>query len=115
PGRADAGGARPRLGLDLVDTLVEIPRADVSEPDLAAFVRPGSYSERQVRRFMQLWPLNATRDLPVPEVGERLGATIPEPLPLAGVPRDYPPRHATGAPPRRAELAGPRRGAGARR
>src|SRR5262249_62066017 len=89
PGRADAGGARPRLGLDLVDTLVEIPRADVSEPDLAAFVRPGSYAERQVRRFMQLWPLNATRELPVPEIGERLGATMPEPLPLAVVHGDY--------------------------
>ena len=82
-------GARRRLGLDVVDTLVEIHRADVSEPDLAAFVRPGSYSERQVRRFMQLWPLNATRELPVPEVGERLGATIPDPLPLAVVHGDY--------------------------
>ncbi len=85
---ADAG-ARRRLGLDLVDTLVEIHHADVSEPDLTAFVRPGSYGERQVRRFMQLWPLNATRELPVPELGERLGATIPEPLPLAVVHGDY--------------------------
>ena len=82
-------GARHRLGLDLVDTLVEIHRADVSEPGLAAFVRPGSYSERQVRRFMQLWPMNATRDLPVPKVGERLAATIPEPPPLAVVHGDY--------------------------
>jgi aminoglycoside phosphotransferase (APT) family kinase protein len=81
--------ARHRLGLDLVDTLVEIHHADVAEPDLAAFVRPGSYAERQVRRFMQLWPLNATRELPVPEVGERLGATLPEPLPLAVVHGDY--------------------------
>jgi aminoglycoside phosphotransferase (APT) family kinase protein len=81
--------ARRSLGLDLVDTLVEIHQADVSEPDLAAFVRPGSYAERQVRRFMQLWPLNATRDLPVLEVGERLGATIPEQAPLAVVHGDY--------------------------
>ena len=81
--------ARRRLGLDLVDTLVEIRQADVSEPDLAAFVRPGSYAERQVRRFMQLWPLNATRELPVPEMGERLGATIPDALPLAVVHGDY--------------------------
>jgi aminoglycoside phosphotransferase (APT) family kinase protein len=82
-------GARRRVALDLVDTLVEIHQADVAEPDLAAFVRPGSYSERQVRRFMQLWPLNATRELPVPEVGERLGARIPEPPPLAVVHGDY--------------------------
>jgi len=86
---ASDADARHRLGLDLVDTLVEIHGADVSEPDLAAFVRPGSYAERQVRRFMQLWPLNATRELPVPEVGERLGATIPEPPPLAVVHGDY--------------------------
>jgi len=81
--------ARRRLGLDLADTLVEIHGADVSEPGLAAFVRPGSYAERQVRRFLQLWPMNATRELPVPEVGERLGATIPEALPLAVVHGDY--------------------------
>jgi aminoglycoside phosphotransferase (APT) family kinase protein len=78
-----------KLAFDLVDTLVEIHRADVSEPDLAAFVRPGSYSDRQVRRFMQLWPLNATRELPVPEVGKRLGATIPEALPPSVVHGDY--------------------------
>jgi len=86
---ASDAAARKRLGLDLVDTLAEIHGADVSEPDLAAFVRPGSYAERQVRRFMQLWPLNATRELPVPEVGERLGATLPDALPLAVVHGDY--------------------------
>ena len=56
--------ARRRLGLDLVDTLVEIHQADVREPALAAFARPGSYAERQVRRFAELWPLNATRGPP---------------------------------------------------
>ena len=81
--------ARHRLGLDLVDTLAEIHDADVSEPDLAAFARPGSYLERQVRRFSELWPLNATRDLPVPEVGERLRATIPESPPPRVVHGDY--------------------------
>ena len=89
PALAADPAERRHVGLDLVDTLVEIHEADVSKPDLAAFVRPGSYSERQVRRFMQLWPLNATRELPVPEVGERLGAAIPEPLPLAVVHGDY--------------------------
>src|SRR5439155_2564745 len=44
-------GEQPRrtLGLDLVDTLVEIHAADVHGPKLAAFSRPGSYLERQVR------------------------------------------------------------------
>ena len=46
--------ARHALGLDLVDTLVEIHAADVTHPELAAFARPGSYLERQVRRFTQL-------------------------------------------------------------
>ena len=81
--------ARLRVGLDLVDTLAEIHQADVSQPDLAAFARPGNYAERQVRRFSQLWPLNATRDLPVPELGARLGAAIPEPVPARVVHGDY--------------------------
>src|SRR5262249_60630184 len=49
----------------------------------------GGSAGRQVRRFMQLWPLNATRPLPVPEVGERLAASFPDPLPLAVVHGDY--------------------------
>ncbi|HEU5371652.1 MAG TPA: phosphotransferase family protein, partial [Gaiellaceae bacterium] len=56
--------ARRALGLDLVDTLVEIHDADVSSPGLAAFQRPGSYLDRQVRRFTDLWQVNKTRELP---------------------------------------------------
>src|SRR5262249_9446013 len=81
--------ARRRVGLDLVDTLAEIHGADVTEPGLAAFVRPGSYAERQVRRVSALWPLNATRDLPVPEIGRRLATAVPKPLPLSVVHGDY--------------------------
>ena len=56
-------GEAPRraLGDDLVDALVEIHGADVSTPALAAFARPGSYNERQARRFAQLWEINKTR------------------------------------------------------
>jgi aminoglycoside phosphotransferase (APT) family kinase protein len=73
--------ARRRLGMDLVDALVEIHAADPTTPGLAAFERPGSYNERQVRRFVQLWEINRTRDLPlVDEVGERLAGALPEPL-----------------------------------
>src|SRR5439155_24012155 len=56
--------ARRRLANDLVDTLVEIHAANVEVPALAAFLRPGNYNERQVRRFSQLWEVNQTRDLP---------------------------------------------------
>src|SRR6476646_7298324 len=48
PPGLESKAARHRLGLELVDTLVEIHAADVSDGPLAAFTRPGSYLERQV-------------------------------------------------------------------
>jgi aminoglycoside phosphotransferase (APT) family kinase protein len=73
--------SRRALGNDLVDALVEIHAADLTTPGLAAFTRPGSYNERQVRRFAQLWDVNKTRELPrVPEVGAWLADNVPEPL-----------------------------------
>jgi aminoglycoside phosphotransferase (APT) family kinase protein len=81
PAGLDAEEARHRLGLDLVDVLLEIHAADVSEPGLATFARPGSYLERQVRRFTQLWEVNRTRELAdVPAVGRWLADNLPEPL-----------------------------------
>src|SRR3954468_8630027 len=81
PPALEDAAARRALGLDLVDTLVEIHAADVSTPGLAAFTRPGSYLERQVRRFAQLWEINQTREIPaVDEVGRYLTAHLPEPL-----------------------------------
>jgi aminoglycoside phosphotransferase (APT) family kinase protein len=82
--------ARRRLGLDLVDALVEIHAVDVSAQGVRDFIRPGSYLERQVRRFSQLWEVNQTRELPaVVEVGAWLAEHLPEPLPLAVVHGDY--------------------------
>jgi aminoglycoside phosphotransferase (APT) family kinase protein len=82
--------ARHALGLDLVDTLAEIHAADVSTPALAAFQRPGSYLDRQVRRFTELWQINKTRDLPhVDDVARLLADRIPEPLPPTVVHGDY--------------------------
>jgi len=82
--------ARRALGLDLVDTLVEIHAVDVNAPGVADFIRAGSYLERQVRRFTELWTVNQTRDLPaVVEVGAWLAANLPEPAPLAVVHGDY--------------------------
>ncbi len=89
PGLGDPD-ARRRLGEELVDALVEIHAADVSTPELAAFARSGSYLERQVRRFTQLWDLNATRELPVVvDVGRRLADEVPESLPETVVHGDY--------------------------
>jgi aminoglycoside phosphotransferase (APT) family kinase protein len=82
--------ARRRLADDLVDSLVEIHAADVTTPGLAAFARPGSYNERQVRRFGQLWGVNKTRDIPrVEEVGEWLTANVPPTLPEKVVHGDF--------------------------
>jgi aminoglycoside phosphotransferase (APT) family kinase protein len=89
PGLEDESRRRA-LGDDLVDTLVEIHAADVATPALAAFSRPGSYNERQVRRFAQLWEINKTRELPqVEEVGARLASAIPEQLPPTVVHGDF--------------------------
>ena len=86
----DDPAARGRLGDELVDALVEIHAADVSDPALAAFARPGSYLERQVRRFSQLWEINATREIAdVVEVGTRLADELPQPLPDTVVHGDY--------------------------
>jgi aminoglycoside phosphotransferase (APT) family kinase protein len=90
PAGLESEGARAALGGDLVDTLVEIHAADVSTPALAAFARPGSYNERQVRRFLQLWELNKTRDLAtVDAVGAELAARLPDPLRETVVHGDY--------------------------
>src|SRR5436190_818417 len=88
--RATCCGAHRRLASDLVETLVEIHSADVNVPGLRAFVRPGNYNERQVRRFSQLWELNQTRDLPTVErVGRWLAANVPEQLSPTVVHGDY--------------------------
>jgi aminoglycoside phosphotransferase (APT) family kinase protein len=90
PARLDTEAARRALADDLVDALVEIHAADVATPALAAFARPGSYNERQVRRFTQLWEINKTRELPrVDEVAEWLAAHPPEPLPATAVHGDF--------------------------
>jgi aminoglycoside phosphotransferase (APT) family kinase protein len=90
PSGLESEDRRRALGLDLVDTLVEIHAVDVRSPGVADFVREGSYLERQVRRFTQLWEVNRTRELPdVVEVGGWLAANQPEPAPLAVVHGDY--------------------------
>lgn len=82
--------ARRRLGDDFVDSLVEIHAADVTTPGLSAFARRGSYNERQVRRFAELWEINKTRELPrVEEVGAWLAENVPTYLPETVVHGDF--------------------------
>jgi len=90
PPGLDEQADRHALGLDLVDTLAEIHAADVSTPALAAFRRTGSYLERQVRRFTDLWQINKTRELPhVDDVARLLAEHIPDPLEPTVVHGDY--------------------------
>jgi aminoglycoside phosphotransferase (APT) family kinase protein len=90
PPGLEGQAARRALGHDLVDALVEIHGADVTTPGLAAFARPGSYNERQARRFAQLWEINKTREIPrVDEVGKWLTENVPEPLPPTVVHGDF--------------------------
>ncbi len=90
PGGLEDEAARRRLAEDLVDSLVEIHAADVSTPALAAFARSGSYAERQVRRFTQLWEINKTREIPtVEKVGAWLADNLPTPLPDTVVHGDF--------------------------
>jgi aminoglycoside phosphotransferase (APT) family kinase protein len=90
PAGLEDEAARRRLAEDLVDTLVEIHAADVSTPALAAFARPGSYAERQVRRFTQLWEINKTREIPtIEKVGAWLAGNMPTPLPDTVVHGDF--------------------------
>ena len=97
PPGLDTPEARNALGLDLVDTLAEIHSADVSRDELAAFARPGSYMERQVRRFKQLWEINKTRDLPqVEQVGSWLAAQSAGSSAGDGRARRLPPREHDG-------------------
>ena len=82
--------ARRRLGEDMIAVLAEIHGCPVASPALGAFVRPGNYLERQVRRFTELWPRNATREVPdVVEAARRLADAIPAPVPPSVVHGDF--------------------------
>jgi aminoglycoside phosphotransferase (APT) family kinase protein len=72
--------ARSSTSLALVDTLVSLHAAPI-DGRLAQVGRPEGYLERQVRRFADLWEVNATRELP--EVG-RLGSWLASNLPVSG-------------------------------
>ena len=78
------------LGADVVDALVEVHAIDVRAAGLAAIGRPEGYLARQVRRFLGLWDVNRTRDLPlVAAVGTLLAETVPESGPATVVHGDY--------------------------
>jgi aminoglycoside phosphotransferase (APT) family kinase protein len=90
PVAVDTPGERARLGGDVIDALAEVHAIDPSAAGLASIGRPDGYLRRQVRRFIGLWAVNRTRDLPlVAAVGAFLVDTVPESGPATVVHGDY--------------------------
>ncbi|MEP6641255.1 MAG: phosphotransferase family protein [Gaiellales bacterium] len=79
PAAIDTPTERGRLGRDVIDALVELHEVAPGAAGLVSIGRPGGYLARQVRRFMGLWEVNRTRDLPlVAEVGALLAGSVPD-------------------------------------
>jgi aminoglycoside phosphotransferase (APT) family kinase protein len=72
-------GHEARIGDELVDALVEVHAVDWVACGLEGYGKPTGYLDRQLRRFGGLWEHNKTRELEVvEELGEWLGANMPE-------------------------------------
>jgi aminoglycoside phosphotransferase (APT) family kinase protein len=90
PAALDTPQQRERVADELIDALVELHAVDWSARGLERFGKPTGYLERQVRRFLGLWEHNRTRELPVVEqLGEWLGANVPQSPPATIVHGDY--------------------------
>lgn len=82
--------APARIATELVESLVEIHAADVSESALAGFGRPSGYLERQIARFSRLLERNATRPLAeLEQVASWLAANLPSSTETTLVHGDY--------------------------
>jgi aminoglycoside phosphotransferase (APT) family kinase protein len=90
PPELDNPEERRRLGFELVDGLAELHAVDYRSCRLETLGKPTGYLERQIRRWSGLWEVNATRELGAClEIGEQLGATMPESPPATVVHGDY--------------------------
>jgi aminoglycoside phosphotransferase (APT) family kinase protein len=79
PPALDTPPERRRLGLEVVDGLVDLHAVDLRACGLENLGKPTGYLERQLRRWSGLWEVNATRELDAClEIGEQLRATMPE-------------------------------------
>jgi aminoglycoside phosphotransferase (APT) family kinase protein len=90
PEQLDTAEDRRRMGEELVDALVEVHDVDWTAAGLEDFGRPTGYLERQLRRFLGLWEINKTREVPeVERVGRWLAEHVPESGPATIVHGDY--------------------------
>jgi aminoglycoside phosphotransferase (APT) family kinase protein len=78
PPELDTPAERRKIGEELIDALVEIHAVDWLAVGLEGFGKPTGYLERQLRRFLGLWELNKTREIPAVEsVGSWLAEHLP--------------------------------------
>lgn len=83
---------RGRVGLELIDSLVELHAVDVRLAGLEGFGRPDGYLARQLKRWTGQMELTLPHTRPVPDlvaVGEWLATELPESGPSTLVHGDY--------------------------
>ena len=90
PAELDTVEDRRRMGDELIDALVEVHAVDWQAAGLEGFGKPTGYLERQLRRFLGLWDINKTREIPAVEsVARWLTDNFPESGPATVVHGDY--------------------------
>ena len=90
PAALDEPAQRRAIGEQLIDALVEIHAVDWQAAGLEGFGKPTGYLERQLRRFLGLWELNKTREIPAVEsVGRWLAENLPQSGPATIVHGDF--------------------------
>ncbi len=90
PEALDTPEQRERTAHELIDALVEIHAVDWTAVGLEGFGKPTGYLERQLRRFLGLWDINKTREIPAVEsVAAWLSENMPESGPATIVHGDF--------------------------
>ena len=90
PAALDNPAERARTADELIDALVEIHAVDWRAAGLEDFGKPTGYLERQLRRFLGLWEINKTREIPAVEsVASWLGENLPDSGPATIVHGDF--------------------------
>lgn len=88
----DATAQRRQIGIEMIESLVELHAADWQTPALQAIGRPSGYLERQLRRWSGQLDLTLPRTRPLPgiaEVTEWLKLNLPEQTETSVVHGDY--------------------------
>ena len=85
-----AGAVADELAVELVEVLARLHRLDPTQVGLGDLGRPTGYLERQLSRWARQLESSRSRDLPeLTQLGERLGADVPQEGGAAIVHGDY--------------------------